>query len=89
MLTRPIDNSSLASRPFAPSARSMEMSARAVPLLDPVEFADRRHATSHEWLDQSVVDTRALGRGLTWALGIEGVAALLIYGAWHLWTILR
>jgi len=41
-----------------------------------------------EWPVDAVVDQEALGRGVRWALGIEGVAALGIYILWHLWVVL-
>jgi len=31
------------------------------------------------------VDLRLLGKGVGWALGIEGVTALGVYAAWFLW----
>ena len=40
-------------------------------------------------LDQSSVDWSNLSKGLRWAFGIEGGAALLIYGMWELWHLWR
>ena len=37
-----------------------------------------------EWPEQTVVDIRSLGRGVRWALTIEGAAALCLYAIWHL-----
>ncbi|MGO8757024.1 MAG: hypothetical protein ACLQG3_02765 [Terracidiphilus sp.] len=38
-----------------------------------------------EWPPDAVVDLRLLGRGVRWALAIEGVAALSVYVVWYLW----
>ncbi len=42
-----------------------------------------------EWQTQEVVDIRRLAKGVRWALGIEGAAALCLYLIWHLWQLWR
>ncbi len=42
-----------------------------------------------EWPTQTVVDVRSLAKGVCWALGIEGAAALFLYAIWHLWQLWR
>ena len=38
-----------------------------------------------EWPEQKAVDFRSLGRGVRWALTIEGAVALCIYAIWLFW----
>ena len=40
-----------------------------------------------EWPAEAIVNLRDLGRGVGWALGIEGAAALTIYAVWYLWHL--
>ena len=35
----------------------------------------------------AIVNLRDLGRGVGWALVIEGAAALSLYGLWRLWRL--
>ena len=44
---------------------------------------------SAEWQANAVAERGAFGRGMRWALGIEGVVALGIYALWHLWMLVR
>ncbi len=36
------------------------------------------------WPSEAIVNLRSLARGVSWALTIEGAAALGIYGVWYL-----
>jgi len=40
-----------------------------------------------QWPAEAFVNRRDLGRGVSWALAIEGLAALGCYAAWHLWRL--
>lgn len=40
-----------------------------------------------EWPAEALVNLHDLGKGVRWALAIEGVAALTIYAAWQLWRL--
>jgi hypothetical protein len=36
---------------------------------------------------QAIGDLHRVGKGVCWALGIEGAAALCLYAIWHLWQL--
>jgi hypothetical protein len=40
-----------------------------------------------EWPAAAIVNLHLLGKGVGWALAIEGAAALSIYGIWYLWHL--
>lgn len=58
--------------------------------LMPVRALDTR-AVSREadWRAEQFGDLSRLARGVSWALSIEGGAALLLYVIWHLWHVWR
>ena len=41
--------------------------------------------TQGEWHPEAVVNLRLLGKGVGWAFGIEGVAAMCLYAIWFVW----
>jgi hypothetical protein len=41
-----------------------------------------------EWPPEGIVNVHDLGKGVGWALAIEGAAALAICLVWHLWHVL-
>jgi len=86
MLSRPFDNPHAGRFSASPVAQSYQMSsAAALPMLRP-RVRDL-HAES-EWPPEAVVDIRVLGKGVAWALAIEGTAAMFISVIWHLCRIL-
>lgn len=89
MPTRPFDNSQFPTGPIRPFGRSLEMSSYTIPLARPGALHSRILDREAEWPDETVVDIRLLGRGVCWALAIEGAAAFCIFLAWHLWMFLR
>ena len=54
----------------------------ARPFGDDPTIASRGPRTEAERLRQEVVDLRLLGKGVGWAIGIEGVTALCLYALW-------
>jgi len=40
-----------------------------------------------EWASDAIVNLRLLGKGVGWALAIEGAAALSLYALWHMWQL--
>ncbi|HEY1806757.1 MAG TPA: hypothetical protein VGG45_19965 [Terracidiphilus sp.] len=40
-----------------------------------------------DWHPDGAVDLRLLGKGVSWALGIEGITALGLYTAWFFWHL--
>lgn len=65
------------------------MGSYAAPLMEPRGLDAAAMSPEAEWPPEAIVDLRALGRGVCWALAIEGAAALCFYGAWHLWHVWR
>lgn len=88
MLTRPFDNPRLA-RYSSEAKPLMQMSSYAVPLGQGRSLDDGPFSAEIGWSSEAVVDVGALGKGVRWALAIEGCAALSIYCIWHLWSLLR
>lgn len=89
MPTRPFDNSNSTSLAVPRFPRLLEMSSQPVPLLQRSERVDRGASSTIDWPDNPDVEGRALGKGVCWALAIEGAAAIGIYGLWHLWSLIR
>ena len=88
MLTGQFDNSNLASVVVLRLPRSLAMSSLSVSLLQPTESVERGTSPGMEWPADAVVEGRAF-KGACWALAIEGVSAICIYGLWHLWSLTR
>ncbi len=88
MPTRPFDNPNFG----APAGRllspSFQMSTYAAPLIRPGMLQASRIGHEAECPDEAVVDVRRLGKGVCWALAIEGAATLCIFLAWHLRSLL-
>lgn len=89
MPTGPFDSSNFAAIAAPPIPTSLQMSSLAVRIARPGTFGEVSASREVEWPVDAIVDRGALGKGVRWALGIEGVAALLIYALWHLWSIIR
>jgi hypothetical protein len=84
MPSRRFDDASL--NDISPSLLSapLQMSSEAAPFTHGHTLEAGTISPKVEWPEQKVVDFRSLGRGLRWALIIEGAAALCIYAIWHL-----
>lgn len=89
MPTRPFDNSNFATLPISPLSPTYKMSGYAVPLTRPGMLDGGRFDGDAEWPPEAVLNVRALGKGVAWAFGIEGVGALCIFLVWHFWPFLR
>lgn len=89
MPTRPFDNSNFVTLPMRPLSPTYQMSSYAVPLTRPGVLDGGMLERNAEWPSEVMVDVRALGKGVAWALGIEGVGALCIFLVWHFWSFLR
>ncbi len=88
MPTRPFDNSNFVAMPMRPLSSTYQMSSYAVPVARPGVLDGGMLNRNAEW-PEAVVDVRALGKGVAWALGIEGVGALCIFLVCHFWSFLR
>jgi len=73
------------SLPFQP----LQMSGFAAPMTRGYIFNAGTMSPEAEWPTQDVVDFRSLAKGVRWALGIEGAAALCFYLIWQLWELWR
>jgi len=60
------------------------MSSYAATLPQAPAFSTESTNAEAEWPFEGIVNRRDLGRGVAWALAIEGAAALVICLAWHL-----
>jgi hypothetical protein len=88
MPTGTFDNPNLASVVVPRVSRPLEMSCLSAPFQLHAGHVDRGGCPSMEWPADAVVEGRAW-KGACWALAIEGAAAILIYGMWQFWSIIR
>ncbi len=65
----------------------LHMSSYAAPLMQTQGMKAGAIRVEAEWPAEAIVNLRDLGRGVGWALGIEGAAALSFYAVWHLWRL--
>ena len=72
--------------PSLPS-QPLQMSSFAAPMTQADVLKAGTMSPEAEWPTQEVVDIRRLAKGVRWALGIEGAAALCLYLIWHLWHL--
>jgi hypothetical protein len=86
--TRPLN----AAQVFAASpslvAPQVQMASYAATFASAHAIASRSLPTEAELHSDANADLRRLGKGVGWALGIEGVTALCAYAVWflcHLW----
>ena len=70
-------------------SRPLPLVGYAPPLADAPPLESMSPDSAAEWPPEAIVDGRKLGKGLRWALTIEGIAALIFYGAWYLRHLLR
>jgi len=68
-------------------SQPLQMSSYAAPLIQAPRMKAGAMCAEAEWPAEAFVNLRNLGRGVSWALGIEGAAALTIYAVWHLWHL--
>jgi len=89
MPTKVFDNPTRAGMAIPQLLATLQMSSCATPLLRPREFEDRGIRPEADFPTDAVVDVGALGRGVRWALSIEGAAVLGFYVLWHLLRLLH
>jgi len=83
------DNASLtAISPSLPSA-PLQMSTYAAPFTQGHALEAGTISLETEWPEQKAVELHSLAKGVSWALTIEGAAALCLYAVWHLWLFWR
>ena len=67
----------------------LQMSSDATPLLRSQVMKAGAVVAEAEWPAEAIVNLRDLGRGVSWALAIEGAAALSLLAVWYLWHLWR
>ncbi|MGA2206550.1 MAG: hypothetical protein ABSG10_07440 [Terracidiphilus sp.] len=88
MATQRFDGVRLAAVSPSLLAPPLHMSSYAAPPMQTQGVKAGAIRTEAEWPAEAIVNLRDLGRGVGWALGIEGAAAFIIYAVWylrHLW----
>ncbi len=63
----------------------MEMSSFAARFASTQTVVNQGLRAQGEWHPEAVVNLRLLGKGVGWAFGIEGVAAMCLYAIWFVW----
>ena len=75
-----------ASSPLPSSPLQMSSYAGALP--QPPALRSGGTNVDAEWPAETIVNAHDLGKGVSWALAIEGAAALAICLVWRLWHFL-
>lgn len=82
--TRGFENKGLTATPRSLLSPTMQMSSYAAPLTAAQVVSTNTTDAEAEWPPETVVDWGDLGKGVRWALTIEGILALVFYGGWQL-----
>jgi hypothetical protein len=82
--TQPFDSSISPTFP-----RSFAMQSYAAPFAASDALDARAMVREERSGDEALSDVSNVVRGVSWALSIEGGAALLFYVIWHLWHVWR
>jgi len=85
--TQRFDNIPLAAASTSLLSPRVQMSSYAAPLTRTHVMRAGAISADAEWPAEAIVNLSDLGRGVRWALAIEGAAALGIYAVWHLWRL--
>ena len=85
MISGRFDNASLSAISPSLLSRPLQMSSLAAPMTRGDFLNAETMSPEAEWQAREVVDIRRLAKGVRWALGIEGAAALCLYLIWHFW----
>ena len=87
MQTQGFDNTRLKAESPSLLSPTMQMSSYAAPLIA-AHVVDTTAADAEaEFPPEAIVNWGDWGKGVRWALGIEAVTALVIFGAWQLWHL--
>jgi hypothetical protein len=68
---------------------TMQMSSYAAPMMAAQVIDSSPTDAEAEFPPEAIVNWGNLGKGVRWALAIEGAVALVIYGGWQLWRFWR
>ena len=88
MQSQAFDNANLSAPSSSLLSPTIEMSSFAAPLAAHVVESSATDAEA-EFPPEAIVNWGDLGKGVRWALAIEGAAALVVYGTWQLWHLWR
>jgi hypothetical protein len=87
MATQPFDNAHLLTVSPSQLAPQLQMSSYATTVAGAHVLRNCAVRADAESAAEAIVNLHRLGKGVGWALAIEGVAALSIYGIWYLWHL--
>jgi hypothetical protein len=68
-------------------APQTQMSSYAARFTNPHAGASGEIGARGDWRSEGAVNLRLLGKGVGWALGIEGATAVCLYAIWSLWHL--
>jgi hypothetical protein len=71
----------------SPITPQMQMASYAARLANAQAGASGGIRAQAEWQPEGAANLRLLGKGVGWALGIEGATALCLYAMWLLWHL--
>jgi hypothetical protein len=83
------DNKSLTATPRTQFSSTMQMNSYAAPLTAAQVVDSSVTNVEAEWPPETIVEWGSLGKGIRWAFAIEGIIAVVLYGAWQLWHFWR
>jgi hypothetical protein len=87
--TRGFDSTSLNASSTSLLSSKLEMSSYAAPLMAAHAVDSSTIDAEEDFPPEAVVDWGDLGKCVRWALGIEAVITLAVYGVWQLWHLWR
>ena len=89
MQTQGFDNTRLKAESPSLLSPTMQMSSYAAPLMAAHVVDSSATDAEVEFPPEAIVNWGDLGKGVRWALGIEAVTGLVVFGAWQLWHLWR
>jgi hypothetical protein len=87
MATQPLEAGHLVGVSPSPAAAQPQMASYAARFASTHAIARRGLRTQAEWHPEAVVNLRLLVKGVGWAFGIEGAAALCLFAIWFAWHL--
>lgn len=84
MPTQRLDGAHLATVTYSAMAPALSVGRHTVPLMPTQAMKAGGLGPEAEWPAEALVDLHALGKGVIWALLLEGMAAFSFYAVWQL-----
>jgi len=87
MATRRLKVAYFAAAPLSAVAPQTQLASYDGPFASSQAITSRSLRTQPQCHPETAVNLRLLGKGVGWALGIEGVTALCLFAVWFVWHL--